>query len=696
MPYTNVPPDKIEAMDSCREKVGAKQPDLSDESVIAMCFSSVVEGKELDTAIKEHQAGGMIGDLLTAPAEKLDPSVGSRLVAPRDVEEILEYKEVLTKTEGNESHPASHYLVIEDPKLPSTWHLRVYDKEGKLDPGHLGGAWAALTDPNGYRGNKYEGPGKTKAIVEARKLYASLGRAAPGEEKKEMGVLKQVYDSLKELFGHKAQEPDESLEEQVGEVHRAFYKLYPNSSAIGLNLMETFSDYVILEESDIYWKCPYTDDDNGIQFAGRPGWIQVEENRAWVEKAAQLKLEAGLPTEKAGARHNVGDRENLNLIHDKAVELGADCPMDIYKQKDGKYRWVLFGSNAYIDRDKEIVSTKAHEDDIAQLDKSNEYGPLRFWHMGNPSADVPGDWTTYKAGAGWDLGSCDYSAMNGRIRVESGTFHDNVVGEAFSKIKERLGVSQGFSHPLDEPDKEGKFTHIHTFERSLLPKGKQANTLAAVGMILKEGNVEAKKKEALEALIGADAAASVIAQAESTQKAAVDVGLRFKADAKIADWTASELKEYITKCMEGPMSEMKALFTKADGKTPEELEKIAKKEAQSEALDATVKATGETVQQIANAVNTQGQAFKVISEAISAQGIALKSAQDAIKSLTGDLPAGVVGGRVGVRASTDPNTVVALKEGVGPASDDFFSWAVRGPGSSAVGGTPPVPPTPVN
>lgn len=86
-----------------------------------------------------------------------------------------------TKSEGDGDHPASHYLVVEDPQKPTTWHLRVKDKAGKIDTRLLGAAHAALT--KGYRGNKYEGPQSGKAMAKLRNLYKSAGLDWPEEEK---------------------------------------------------------------------------------------------------------------------------------------------------------------------------------------------------------------------------------------------------------------------------------------------------------------------------------------------------------------------------------------------------------------------------------------------------------------------------------------------------------------------------------
>lgn len=86
----------------------------------------------------------------------------------------------VTKSEGDGKHPSSHYLVVEDPSKPTTWHLRVRDTSGKPNHTLMGAAWAALH--GGYRGNKYQGPQKSAALAKLRKLYASEGLTPPSEK----------------------------------------------------------------------------------------------------------------------------------------------------------------------------------------------------------------------------------------------------------------------------------------------------------------------------------------------------------------------------------------------------------------------------------------------------------------------------------------------------------------------------------
>jgi len=97
-----------------------------------------------------------------------------------------EAAKAVRKKEADGEHPASHYLVVEDPDAPSTWHLRIRDADGVLDHRLMGAAWAALHE--GYRGSRYEGPGKEEAIAKLRRLYKREGLEPPGDKSLAMGA----------------------------------------------------------------------------------------------------------------------------------------------------------------------------------------------------------------------------------------------------------------------------------------------------------------------------------------------------------------------------------------------------------------------------------------------------------------------------------------------------------------------------
>lgn len=82
------------------------------------------------------------------------------------------------------------YLVVEDRSKPSTWHLQV-KRNGKPDHRLMGAAAAAL-GPQGYRGNRYEGPDKGKALAALKRLYAGEGMDFPALKDASFSVFKDA------------------------------------------------------------------------------------------------------------------------------------------------------------------------------------------------------------------------------------------------------------------------------------------------------------------------------------------------------------------------------------------------------------------------------------------------------------------------------------------------------------------------
>lgn len=146
----------------------------------------------------------------------------------------------------------------------------------------------------------------------------------------------------------------------------------------------------------------------------------------------------------------------------------------VFKDNAGAYRWLATSSNAYRDNDGEYVSLKAQQDDTSRMFATGNFGPLRYWHLGDLERGV-------------DIGTCDYSAMYGPLRVESGTFKDADIARACMVHQKELALSLGFTHPMTEPDASGVYHTINTFERSILPRTKAANPYTAFA-VQKESN----------------------------------------------------------------------------------------------------------------------------------------------------------------------------------------------------------------
>lgn len=89
------------------------------------------------------------------------------------------------------------YLVTEHKNGKTVQHLPT-TKNGKPDHGLMGGAWAALH--GGYRGNKYEGPGKQQAIAKLKALYKREGMKTPSEQQAASALVRAARAVLK-VFG---------------------------------------------------------------------------------------------------------------------------------------------------------------------------------------------------------------------------------------------------------------------------------------------------------------------------------------------------------------------------------------------------------------------------------------------------------------------------------------------------------------
>ena len=198
----------------------------------------------------------------------------------------------------------------------------------------------------------------------------------------------------------------------------------------------------------------------------------------------------------------------------------------IFKQNDGKLRWIITSSNAFEDREGEILSYKSLAEDCDRCDRTGDYGPLRFWHMGVP-------------GSGVDIGTCDFNAMSGHTLVESGTFKDDFIGQKIKEHQDDYAASLGFLYPITEPDSDGVYHHVRKFERSVLRNERAANPYTAI-TVHKENSMatlDEKWKEFV-ALIGDEGKAKeyVTGLAQKEQEIVKD-GVRYKA---VADGVAAK------------------------------------------------------------------------------------------------------------------------------------------------------------
>ena len=218
-------------------------------------------------------------------------------------------------------------------------------------------------------------------------------------------------------------------------------------------------------------------------------------------------------------------RRLVNAVGHKTT----DSMFTVFKDARGDWRWLAQTTTAFEDRDREILSIKALEADIARADADGLYGPLRWWHIGNPdplNTDAP--W-----GPGLDLGWCDFNAMSGKTLIESGTFKNETIARWAAANADTLGLSPGFFHPAAEPDHDGVFHHIRRFERSLAPKERVSNPFTAFHTTrITRKEFPAVNTEQIKTLLktglAPDMIASLLDGVEQTEKTATQAGVRFK------------------------------------------------------------------------------------------------------------------------------------------------------------------------
>lgn len=222
-------------------------------------------------------------------------------------------------------------------------------------------------------------------------------------------------------------------------------------------------------------------------------------------------------------------RDALSRAHDRA----AVKSFTVFKDHTGAHRWIARTTTAYRDRDREILSSAALDADSQRMTATKAFGPLRWWHVGTP--DPLSD--THPWGDGLDLGTCDYSVLIGRTRVESGTFFDPVIAEKVARAADGLEMSPGFFHPLDQPDAAGVFSTIRTFERSLVPSRYARASNLFTGFTVKEHSMEIPEMERrfkamyTELSLTPEQGVELGQQLVATEKAAQAQGIAFKSEA---------------------------------------------------------------------------------------------------------------------------------------------------------------------
>lgn len=367
-------------------------------------------------------------------------------------------------------------------------------------------------------------------------------------------------------------------------------------------------------------------------------------------------------------------RARLRALKAEKKRAKQHKTLRIFKTASG-WRWIGVSSTAYRDRDGEIVSQAALRQAVADADRTGERGDLRFWH--EPSLS---------------LGTCDFQAISesGRLLIESGLFHSPDIAQKVAAQAGRLGLSIGFYHPLNEPDRERVFSHIAIFERSLAPRERVSNRFTQFHTMKEDAMPISKEKEhAARALFGENWREH-LQFVESADKAAAESGTAYKADATpLAEITMNGVRYRAVEdapvdlmaadvAVEEDLAEDEAIEDEASDAeepllTPADITAIA------DAVAARVMDMVDAISNKMSEIDNQMKGYGYTRQKAETDLAALKTEADARTKEIADLRArlatleGEQPSR-GFRASVAPETVVSQKTDA-PASTDPIAAA---------------------
>ena len=184
----------------------------------------------------------------------------------------------------------------------------------------------------------------------------------------------------------------------------------------------------------------------------------------------------------------------------------------VVKQRDGKLRWFARYSNAWEDRDHEILTEEAHKDYIKWAYDTGTFPELWLWHTG-----------------GTRFGEADWLDFSDGFAHASGLIDDGKESVVEAISAKDVGVSHGFLSL-----QQGKYvSRYRTYEISVLPREWAAVETSGFNILdaTKESEVmaftEERRKWLVEAL-GEDAVKNLEKSTESMATQLKELGVEYK------------------------------------------------------------------------------------------------------------------------------------------------------------------------
>lgn len=125
-------------------------------------------------------------------------------------------------------------------------------------------------------------------------------------------------------IGTAAELEEASVEDRLAVIRNAWYEKFGRGMDVDAWVVETFDDYIIATVGGKTYRVEYAADEEGVEFADRDGWVEVEQ--AWVEAQIGRKLtDAELGKKRAttpaaeAARRESGEEEHFEEVMDMSM-----------------------------------------------------------------------------------------------------------------------------------------------------------------------------------------------------------------------------------------------------------------------------------------------------------------------------------------------------------------------------------------
>lgn len=255
----------------------------------------------------------------------------------------------------------------------------------------------------------------------------------------------------------------------------------------------------------------------------------VEVSKSWGDFLTDFLLPSGV----------AGDYDPT--VHDEGGLL-------VVKQSDGRLRWFARYSNAWEDRDKEIVTEASHREYIDWVYANKAFPELWLWHTkGTRFGEA--DWLDFSSGFAHASGLVDKGKEHVAYRLAE-----------LLKAKD-LGVSHGFV-----ASQNGKYIERYrTFEITVLPIQRAAvwtTDFNLVGLLVDKENSMAfteERRKYLVDVLGEDAVKSLEEGTDTMAKQLKELGVEYKEAAPLDTVSSSHVEAL--KALAGEVGDLKTAVT---------------------------------------------------------------------------------------------------------------------------------------